>query len=245
MFRERRCRVDAEMWGFQAIATHFFASSAMRQGYHAITLDLYQNELLRRIDPQHRSLGQFFEDEIASPLGIDFYIRLPQSIPNSRLAIVSRAGLIEMLRGFGLRFAYEALNPRTNISPALRGSAFPYDKQKIYARDFEVPSGGGGGTARAIARAYSVFATDGRELGLRRDTPAVLAAPAVAPSRGCYDECMKVDGVQFSLGFMKPGSVWQLGRPHSAFPALAALSALPIRQPAWGMDMSPTAWEHA
>jgi len=31
-----------------------------RQGYHAITLGFYENELLRRIDPQHRSLGQFF-----------------------------------------------------------------------------------------------------------------------------------------------------------------------------------------
>ena len=41
------------------------------------------------IDPQHRSLGQFFQDEIASPLGLDFYIRLPESIPNSRLATLA------------------------------------------------------------------------------------------------------------------------------------------------------------
>ncbi len=39
--------------------------------------------------------------------------------------------------------------------------------QHIYARNLEVPSGGAVGTARAIARAYSVFATGGRELGLR------------------------------------------------------------------------------
>jgi len=29
-------------------------------------------------------------------------------------------------------------------------------------------------------------------------------APAIPPSRGFYDECMKADGIQFSLGFMKP-----------------------------------------
>ena len=34
-----------------------------------ITLGFYEGELLRRIDPQHRSLGQFFQDEIATPLG--------------------------------------------------------------------------------------------------------------------------------------------------------------------------------
>src|SRR5215211_4557637 len=39
-----------------------------RQAYHAITLGFYESELLRRIDLRHRSLGQFFQDEIATPL---------------------------------------------------------------------------------------------------------------------------------------------------------------------------------
>ena len=57
-----------------------------RQAYHALTLGFYEGELLRRVDPRHRTLGQFFQEEIASPLGLDFYIRLPVSIPNARLA---------------------------------------------------------------------------------------------------------------------------------------------------------------
>src|SRR5262245_42646286 len=61
-----------------------------RQAYHAITLGFYESELLRRIDPRHRSLGQFFQDEIATPLGLDVYIRLPEEIPNSRLALIER-----------------------------------------------------------------------------------------------------------------------------------------------------------
>src|SRR5262245_40151266 len=63
-----------------------------RQAYHALTLGFYEGELLRRIDPEHRSLGQFFQDEIATPLGEDVYIRLPEEIPNSRLAVMSRPG---------------------------------------------------------------------------------------------------------------------------------------------------------
>jgi CubicO group peptidase (beta-lactamase class C family) len=51
-----------------------------RQAYHALSLGFYENELLRRVDPQHRSLGQFFQDEIASPLGLDVYIRLPEEV---------------------------------------------------------------------------------------------------------------------------------------------------------------------
>ena len=137
-----------------------------RQGYHAITLGFYEGEILRRLDPQHRSLGQFFQDEIASPLGLDVYIRLPESIPNSRLATIARPGLMEMLRGFGPRFMLEAMNRHSNINRALQGSALPHDERRVYARHLEVPSGGAVGTARAIAHAYSVFATGGRELGL-------------------------------------------------------------------------------
>ena len=91
----------------------------------------------------------------------------------------------------------------------------PHDEQRIYARNLEVPSGGGVGTARAIARAYSVFATGGRELQLRPETLQALSAPAIPATHGFYDECMMGDGVQFSLGFMKPGPVWPFGNEAS------------------------------
>jgi CubicO group peptidase (beta-lactamase class C family) len=186
-----------------------------RQAYHAITLGYYESELLRRVDPRHRSLGQFFQDEIATPLGLDFYIRLPESIPDSRLATLARPGLLEMLRGFGLRFFLTALNRRSNITRALMGSEFPHDERRIYARNFEVPSGGGVGTARSIARAYSVFGTGGRELQLRPETLQALSAPPIPATRGFYDECMMTDGVQFSLGFMKHCPVWTFGSEGS------------------------------
>jgi len=186
-----------------------------RQAYHAITLGYYEGELLRRIDPQHRSLGQFFQIEIATPLGLDFYIRLPESIPNSRLATLSRPGMLAMLRGFPLRLTLEVWNPRSNIVRALAGSMLAHDAQRIYARNFEVPAGGGVGTARAIARAYSAFATGGGELGLRAQTLQALAAPAVPPTRGFFDECMKAEGVHFALGFMQHCPVWPFGSEGS------------------------------
>ena len=61
-----------------------------RQAYHGITLGFYESELLRRVDPEHRTLGRFFQEEIATPLGLDFYIRLPEEIPDSRLAPLHR-----------------------------------------------------------------------------------------------------------------------------------------------------------
>ena len=186
-----------------------------RQGYHAITLGYYENELLRRIDPRHRTIGQFFQDEIATPLGLDVYIRLPESVPTEQLATIARPDFVAMVRGLPVRFLLDALNKRSKISRALRGSELPHDAERIYARNFEVPSGGGVGTARAIAHAYGVFATGGHALGLRRATVDLLAAPAIPPVNGFYDECMKAWGVQFSLGFMKPGPAIAFGSPSS------------------------------
>ena len=189
-----------------------------RQAYHAITLGFYEGELLRRIDPQHRSLGQFFQDEIAAPLGEYVYIRVPEWIPNSRLATLSPPSPLRMLTGFPLRLTMETMNRHSNIYRALvtnPGSEVYQDEARVYARNLEVPSGGAVGTARGIAHAYGVFASGGRELGLRQKTLDLLAAPAVPPTRGFYDECMKVDGAQFSLGFMKPSATWPFGSARS------------------------------
>jgi len=207
-----------------------------RQAYHAISLGFYQSELLRRIDPQHRSLGRFFQDEIASPLGLDVYIRLPVAIPDSRLATLEQPSLIARVLSFPIRLQLDALNPRSHVYRALvtnPGTALSYDERRIYARDFEVPSGGGVGTARGIARAYGVFAAGGRELGLRPETLRLLAAPATPAKRGFYDECLRGE-VQFSLGFMKPSPQWPFGHAGS-FGAPGAGGSLGYADPEAGI----------
>lgn len=185
-----------------------------RQAYHALTLGFYEGELLRRIDPQHRTLGQFFQDEIATPLGLDFYIRLPQSIPDSRLAPLVDPSFTEMVFGFPFKMALDVWNPRSNIRRALLGSELAHDEQCIYPRNLEIPAGGGVGTARAIAHAYSVFATGGKELGLRKETMQELTAPAVPATHGFFDECIKGEA-EFSLGFMRPNKGFPFGSASS------------------------------
>jgi CubicO group peptidase (beta-lactamase class C family) len=205
-----------------------------RQAYHGITLGFYESELLRRIDPRHRSLGQFFEDEIASPLELDLYIKLPDYLPSAQLAVMTRPSVIELFAGFPLRLALDTMNPRSKIARALRGSELPHDDERVYSRNLEVPSGGAVGTARAIARAYSVFATGGRELGLHPETLKLLAAPAVPPTLGFYDECMRAGDVQFSLGFMKPTASIPFGSA-SSFGSPGAGGALGFADPEAGV----------
>lgn len=187
-----------------------------RQVYHAMSLGYYESELLRRVDPLGRTVGRYFQDEIATPLGLDFYIRLPEEIPDSRLATIRPPKT-----GFSALFtlppvvALAAVNPWSEFRRAVVGSLLPLDKDRIYAREFEIPSGGGVGTARAIAHAYSVFATGGKELGVREETLRQLMAPPVPPRRGLPDL------LHLSLGFTKPSPKNHFG-PPSAFGAPGA-----------------------
>jgi CubicO group peptidase (beta-lactamase class C family) len=186
-----------------------------RQAYHAQTLGFYESELLRRVDPQHRSLGRFFQEEIASLLGLDFYLRLPEEIPDSRLATIQEANPLVMMFNVPLPLMLAFMNRRSPTYRAVFENPGPYlllDRARICARNLENPSGNGVGTARAIARAYSVFATGGRELGLRRGTLQALMAPASPSLHGFYDEVMKKE-MALSLGFLKPCRTYPFGQP--------------------------------
>jgi hypothetical protein len=172
-------------------------------------------------------------------LNLDLYLRLPDGIPNERLATIAPAGPVAMLLGFPLRLTAAAMNPRSNIHRALMvnpGTTVYFDERRVYARNLEVPSGNAVGTARAIARAYGVFASGGHELRLRKETLALLAAPAIPPTHGFFDECLKGE-VQFSLGFMKPSAQWPFGSP-SAFGSPGAGGAMAFADPDVGVACS-------
>ena len=201
-----------------------------RQAYHGITLGFYESELLRRVDPRHRTLGRFFHEELATPLGIDFYIRLPEEIPDSRLAPLHRFSMAAALFHMPLALTLAALNPRSRFRRCLEGSELPQEGAgRVYARNLEVPAGGGGGTARALARAYGVFATGGEELGIREETLRQLMAPAVPPVHGFRDACLKVE-IPFSLGFAKPGPRNPFAHP-SAFGAPGTGGSIGLADP--------------
>ena len=97
-----------------------------RQAYHAQSLGFYESELLRRADPQHRSLGWFFQEEIASPLGLDFYLRLPEEIPNSRLATIQEANPLLMMFNVPLPLMLAFMNRRSPTRRAVFEDPGPY-----------------------------------------------------------------------------------------------------------------------
>jgi CubicO group peptidase (beta-lactamase class C family) len=186
-----------------------------RHGYHAMTIGLYMQELIRHVDPARRTLGRFFREEIAEPLAIDFYIGLPADVPDERLAQLryftpgrSLRALPHTPAGYVLRILWPWSLLRKSM---LFGDVAPNDRAWL---EVEVPAGNGVGTARAIARAYSAFAEGGTELGITPETLANLMAPHdVERDR---DEVMGTAS-WLSLGFLKPGPQLTFGTSQSAF----------------------------
>ena len=48
------------------ICTHLSGTAI---AYHAVSLGFYMDQIVRRVDPQHRCLSQFFREELAETLG--------------------------------------------------------------------------------------------------------------------------------------------------------------------------------
>ncbi len=185
-----------------------------KHGYHFNTLGLYESELIRRIDPLHRTLGRFFQDEMAKPLGLEFYIGLPPNIPDTRLASMIVITPLEILFGLSrvpLRVAWALRDPHS-----LTYRAFYNPNPADIGPDLEFPSGSGIGSVRSIAKAYGIFAAGGRELGIARDTLDELTRPAVPPALGSHDEVLHVE-TAFSLGFLKPCAALEFGSSSQAF----------------------------
>lgn len=206
-----------------------------RQAYHAITLGFYENELVRRIDPSHRTIGQVLQEDIAVPLGVagEVYIGTPSSVPDERLAALVPPGLWARLTSMPPRFMIDALWPRSVLHRSVvanPGTAFYVDPDHVIVRELEVPSGGAVTTARALATVYGAFAAPGGPLALRPETLEALAAPAPRARQGYDDACFRAPA-KFSLGFMKPNETIGFGS-ESAFGAPGTGGSLGFADPA-------------
>jgi CubicO group peptidase (beta-lactamase class C family) len=212
-----------------------------RHGYHGISLGFYEGELLRRVDPRKRSLGLFFHDEVATPLGIAFYIGLPTSVVPTKVASMRgfrKLDLVAHVHTLPWRFILSVLDPRSLTARAFSNPRLkdPADIDTAEFRRVEMPASNGIGQARAIARAYGVFATGGVELGIKSDTLKALRAPPAMPRQGPHDEILKVD-TAFSLGFLRP-CAWSRFGSDAAFGTPGAGGSFGFADPEIGLGFA-------
>jgi CubicO group peptidase (beta-lactamase class C family) len=154
--------------------------------------------------------------------------------------VLEKRNLVKALLSLPFPLMRASMNPRSAIFRALMvnpGSWVSLDKERVYARNLEVPSGGGVGTARAMARAYSVFATGGRvefSLGFMKTCPSwpfghagAFGAPGAGGSLGFADP---QTGMAYGYVTNRMGGV--TGDPRD----LALRNAIPIHA---GMARTP------
>lgn len=212
-----------------------------RHGYHSVSLGHFQNELIRRVDPKGRTIGQFFQEEIALPMGGGMYIGLPDQIPDTRLAGIKVQQSWQAARELPLSFFLGLMNPFGLAAKSSRNPKFR-KFEDILSRDtlrLEFPSLNGMVTARAVAKTYAAFAALSPQLGLNRATLEQLERPSLMPSRGARDALLHVD-IAYSLGFNKPFPRFPFGSDSRAFGTSGVGGSQGFADPATGLGFAYT-----
>lgn len=192
-----------------------------QHGYHTLTLGWYQNELIRRVDPQGRSIGQFFQDEIAEPLGIEFYIGLPDNIEQERLTNVrgfNRFKVLGNLDQLPWKMVMSGILPWSPVAKSVKflRVSNPATLGNAEMRRVEIPSANGIGQARAVAKVYAALIDPQSPLNINAATRQELLAEAERPMRGNHDQVLKI-ATYYGFGFSRPSNGFPFGSDHQAF----------------------------
>ncbi len=150
--------------------------------YHALTHGWLVGEIIRRVTG--KSVGAYFKELVAGPLGVDAWIGLPDEF-------AGKPAHIEVSQPLQALWAEEAKKPAPNwpYKAMTLGNALPVDlvsehggfnKQRIRAA--EIPGAGGVASAEALATIWSASVVSTRGINLL--DPAVIAEATRTQSEG-------------------------------------------------------------
>ncbi|MFH8803025.1 serine hydrolase domain-containing protein [Streptomyces sp. NPDC017936] len=211
----------------EALAWHPMAAALAAQrplwtpgtahGYHGRTWGWLVGEVIRRVSDH--TPGRFFADEIATPLGLDFFIGLPTGErhrvsrmvyrrPDVDLTVLPAESVPEELRE--QVSAWRDPDSLSNKAYAVTDPAeIDFDSPEVQAA--ELPASNGIGTARALARMYAALI--GEVDGVRLLSPAALASAIGEQAHG-KDRVMLIPS-RFSAGYMLPTEANPMTGPNA------------------------------
>ena len=153
-------------------------------GYHALTQGYLQGEIVRRVTGH--TIGSFFREEIAEPLGADFHIGLPESDDHRVAALLPPSAAL------GEGSEPGSIAARTSASSPLTG----HEANTHPWRAAELPAIGGIGNARSVARVHAMMACGGTLDGVMIMSSAGVDAANEEQARGLD----RVNGVELVWG---------------------------------------------
>ena len=201
-------------------------------GYHAAAYGWLVGEVVRRISG--KSLGTFFADEVAEPLGLDFWVGLPENEESRVVPIMSvnlqedeidEQALTEQRR----QLLAAARDPESLLNrPSTKGVLEPNSRAYHAA---EIPAGNGITDARSLARMYASLIGDGVD-GVRLLNDETVARASAEQVKG-RDEVLQIL-TRFGLGFSLHSESSSLGQ-DGAFGHSGAGGSLGFADPQAGI----------
>jgi CubicO group peptidase (beta-lactamase class C family) len=171
-------------------------------GYEPMTFGYLAGELFRRADG--RSLGQALRAELAEPLGLEFWIGLPEA-EDGRVCQVQRPPALPDLGEITEARRLAFLEPWSSVA----------SRDVRRWRAMESPGANGHGTALALARAMAVLACDGEVDGHEILPPGVALEAAAARISG-PDKVLPFD-LSWGAGFLRNEGIGVYGPSAHAF----------------------------
>lgn len=174
-----------------------FWKPGSRNGYHGVTSAWTVGEMVRRASG--RRMGVFLAEEVAGPLGIDFWMGLPEA-HETRVAPVIPAPADEAARTsrIALAMAADPEGPTAKFMTNMGG----FSANSRAARAAEIGSATGVSNGRGLAGLYAPLANGGRQNGVRLVSSETLQRMGQV-SVATHEDATLVIPTRFSLGFMK------------------------------------------
>ena len=196
-----------------------------KHGYHMKTYGWINGEIIRRITGL--SPGQFLRKEVADPLGIDFWVGLPE-------AVEPRVARLETPK-VDMRALLEPMKEKLLLARVFSNPSdlFSYDDmwntRQMHA--CEMPSSNGISDARALARLYASCFGAGVD-GIRTLDDETVARARTEQVRG-PDAVIMVESA-YGLGFML-GTTFGAANPPNVFGHAGAGGSLAFADPETGV----------
>jgi len=133
-------------------------------GYSPRVSGFYINEIIKRVDPKHRNVRQFFNDEIANPFNIDFQYGTNN---HSNVAYLHRLSFNDIQKFIKpnsqdrKEFVSSYKDENTLTYKAFNCYHFDYDVNNPDVQKLLVPSSMGITTSDAIAKIFGIYANGG------------------------------------------------------------------------------------
>jgi CubicO group peptidase (beta-lactamase class C family) len=179
-------------------------------GYHATTFGWLVGEVVRRISG--KSIGRFFADEVADPLGLEFWIGLPDEQQHRCAPLVEAEQPTDEA---SLALMAKFVGPDTLTGQALVAPGGAFSDRGVWnrpeVRAAEIPAANGVTNARSLSRMYA--AAIGEVDGVRLLTDTQIAA-ATERQTGGADKVLFFE-TSFGLGFMLSSAFSPYGGPKS------------------------------